>query len=252
MQGVARLEPAQIDQIQQALARSAAELTTPVGSSGDVPLSSRLEQLTRAALDSVPGADYVGLTMRTRQGGLESHAPTGPELAELDRLQVSLDEGPFLDAIAVGTSSLIEVIDFADEAGRWPRFAPAAADQGVASLLSFAMAPDGAVPGAINFFSRTRDGFDAVAKVIAGAFAMQAGIAVYGAREVVNLQNALSSRDVIGQAKGILMERHRVDAEKAFSLLVHASQDTNMKLFDVARWLSDEVAGPVDTRHDRG
>ena len=64
---------------------------------------------------------------------------------------------------------------------------------------------------------------------------------MYGARQVVNLQNALSSRDVIGQAKGILMERHRVDAETAFSMLVHTSQDTNMKLFDVARSLSNDV-----------
>ena len=111
------MQPGQLDQIQQAPARSAADLTTPAGSSDDVPLGRRLEQLTRTALGSVPGADYVELTMRTRQGGPESHAPTVPELAELDRLQVSLEEGPCLDAIAVGTSSVIEVSDFAEETG---------------------------------------------------------------------------------------------------------------------------------------
>ena len=238
------LQPEELDRVQQTLARSAADLTAPLSSAGDVPLGRRLEQLTRAALDDVPGVDYVGLTMRKGRDGLETYAPTSMEITELDRLQVTLNEGPCLDAIAVGTSALIDVVDFAGEAERWPRFAPAAVEYGARSLLSFAMAPDGAVPGAINFYSRSRDGFDTVARVIAGAFAMQAAVTVYGARQVTNLQEALVTRDVIGQAKGILMQRHRIDAEQAFAMLVQASQNANMKLVNVARWLTDDVAEP--------
>ena len=229
------LQPEQLDLIQQVLARSAGDLTGPLASASDVPLEARLEQLTRAALDDVPGVDYVGLTMREGRSGLKTYAPTSTAITELDQLQVTLNEGPCLDAIAVGTSTLIEVIDFTGETQRWPQFAPAAVEHGARSLLSFAMAPEGAVPGAINFYSRSQDGFDTVAKVIAGAFAMQAAIAVYGARQVANLQDALATRDVIGQAKGILMHRHGVDAEKAFAMLVKASQEANMKLVNVAR-----------------
>lgn len=235
-----------VDRVQRALADSAADITRASSDVGDLTVDERLEQLTRAAVDNVPGADYVVLTMRERGGGLASRAPTSPAVAELDKLQVALNEGPCVDAIAVGTSTLVEVTDFAAEGHRWPRFAPAAAGRGISSLLAYAMAPEGAVPGAVNFYSRTREGFDQAAKMIAGAFAMQAAIAVYGATRIADLERAVQTRDTIGQAKGILMERHRVDQEKAFAMLVRASQDTNMKLVDVARWLVDDI-GHVTT-----
>lgn len=236
------MQSEQLVDVQQALARSADDLTSSqpgLPTAGD----QRLERLTRAALDNVPGTDYVVLTMREQDGGLASYAPTSPDIEELDRLQVSLGEGPCLDAVAAGTSTVIDVPDFAAETTRWPRFCAAASSLGIGSLISFGMAPDGAVPGAVNFYSRSTDGFDETARVIAGAFAMQAAVAVYGAQRISSLERALATRDLIGQAKVILMERHHATPERAFDMLVGASQDTNMKLVDVARWLTGEVAG---------
>jgi AmiR/NasT family two-component response regulator len=66
---------------------------------------------------------------------------------------------------------------------------------------------------------------------------------LYGSEQATHLQRALDSRDAIGQAKGILMERFAVDDHGAFQMLVRSSQDTNMKLVDVALWLREEVAG---------
>lgn len=54
------------------------------------------------------------------------------------------------------------------------------------------------------------------------------------------LQTALASRDVIGQAKGILMARERLSGLQAFQLLLRTSQHTNIKLVDIARWIVDD------------
>jgi hypothetical protein len=107
---------------------------------------------------------------------------------------------------------------------------------------------------ALNLYSRTPDVFDASAELTAGVFGLQAAALLHGADHAAELGKALDSRDVIGQAKGILMERFTVDDDEAFQLLVSSSQDTNMKLVDVAHWLTGEArarraeAGP---RRDR-
>ncbi len=241
------MSPHELGDVQAALVRSATELVEPLtGQPGETSLQTRLARLTRAALDNVPGADLVGLTLQYRDGGLQSYGQTGPDVAELDHLQVELEQGPCLQAIQVGTWEVIQVRDFAEEQ-RWQQFAEAALARGVHSLISFALAPPQTVPGAINFYSRYRDGFDQTAREIGGAFAMQAAVALYGAREIADLERALESRDLIGQAKGILMQTHHVDAARAFDMLVGASQDTNMKLVDVARWLTTTtVSQPAD------
>lgn len=107
------------------------------------------------------------------------------------------------------------------------------------------MLPAGAAarrPRAITFYATEADAFDATTRTIALAFATQAAVAVYGAEQVADLRRAVASGDLIGQAKGILMERFGLDERRAFDLLVRSSQDTNIKLADVARWLTGQVA----------
>lgn len=236
------LHPVQQSQLQDALSRTASDLTSEGASSpGGDSYEERLAGLTHAAVENVPGADHVGLTMREPDGSLVAHAASDATVGVLDRLQSDLGEGPCREAVVEGATAVIHVRDFSTES-RWPRFSAEAIEQGVFSLVSFAMAPRGATPGAVNFYSGTRDGFDTIAVATAGAFAMQAAVAVYGARRIANLEYALQSRDVIGQAKGILMERYGVDGADAFTRLVAASKDTNIKLVDVARWLVGDVA----------
>jgi hypothetical protein len=106
-------------------------------------------------------------------------------------------------------------------------------------LLSTQLSTNGGVRAALNLYSRTAHTFDESARTTAGLFGLQAALLLYGANHARQLGQALASRDLIGQAKGILMERFRVNSEQAFRMLVSSSQNTNIKLVDVARWLTE-------------
>jgi hypothetical protein len=95
---------------------------------------------------------------------------------------------------------------------------------------------------ALNLYSRAPDVFDGDARTIAGLFGVQAGVLLYGSHRANHLTTALDSRDVIGQAKGILMSRHAIDEDQAFRMLVSSSQETNIKLVEVSRWLTAEAS----------
>ncbi|NMO94081.1 GAF and ANTAR domain-containing protein [Actinomycetospora sp. TBRC 11914] len=240
--------------LEDALRVGARELTARRQDDTEEAWEHVLTALTAAAAEAVPGASYVGLTLRAGPGGngheqdLLSCAPSHEAIAALDLAQSELREGPCVDALSAGELTVLRVDDFAAEA-RWPRFVPLARQAGVASLLSYALAPPGQAPGAMNFYATEAAAFtDPVARTVAAAFATQASIALYGRSRVRNLHVALASRDVIGRAKGILMERFDFREDEAFSLLVRSSQDTNMKVVDVAHWLSDEVDRRAENR----
>jgi hypothetical protein len=91
---------------------------------------------------------------------------------------------------------------------------------------------------ALNLYAHRPGVFSEQARTIAGLFAAQASLLLYGADQAAHLQRAVDSRDLIGQAKGILMERFDIDASQAFELLISSSQETNIKLTDVAQWLT--------------
>lgn len=111
-------------------------------------------------------------------------------------------------------------------------------------MLSFQLFARDNTLGALNLYSGKPESFTAQSQTLGGLslgglFAMHAATALGEAQHVAQLQEALTGRDMIGQAKGILMERFRLDDEKAFAMLVRGSQETNMKLIDVARWLTN-------------
>ena len=131
--------------------------------------------------------------------------------------------------------------DFAGaDARKWPRFAPRAVDAGYRALLSTQLSTSGGPRAALNLYSADADPFDEHSRTMAGLFGVQASLLLYGGDHATHLQRAVDSRDLIGQAKGILMERFTIDDEAAFRMLVRTSQDTNMKLTAVAAWLTNE------------
>ena len=87
---------------------------------------------------------------------------------------------------------------------------------------------------------------DESARTTGGLFGLQAALLLYGVNHARHLGQALASRDLIGQAKGILMERFRVTSEQAFRMLVSSSQNTNIKLVEVARWLTETGVTSLD------
>ncbi|WP_018331953.1 GAF and ANTAR domain-containing protein [Actinomycetospora chiangmaiensis] len=222
-----------------ALRRAARELT---GKRSIRDLDRTLAEIVAAAVATVDGADAGGISM-TEDGEVTSRNPTSGSITKLDRLQGDLHEGPCVTAIEdPPENGTVVVRDFAGaDADRWPRFTPHVVDAGFRSIVSCELNTGGRMRAALNLYAAGPDAFDRDALLTATLFASQAAMLLYGSEQAQYLQRAVDSRDLIGQAKGILVERFGTDGDAAFQMLVRSSQDTNMKLVDVARWLVEEA-----------
>jgi hypothetical protein len=233
------MDPRQDDELMTAL-RAAARSMASRPSIRD--MEETLGQIVTSAVATIPGVDAGSISI-TEHGRIETRHPSTEVIGKLDRTQSELHEGPCISAIEDAPADGIVIAkDLAgDDAERWPRFAPMAVEAGYRALMSTQLSADGGPRAALNLYSATADAFDEHAQTLAGLFGIQAAMLLYGADTAANLQRAVDSRDQIGQAKGILMERFSLDDEAAFQMLVKSSQDTNMKLTDVARWLTSET-----------
>lgn len=203
-----------------------------------------LAAIVRAAVATVPGAAYGGIT-QVQGRRLTAKVPTDAIVGVCDELQSELGEGPCLDAI--WHQHTVIVADMAHE-DRWPTFAARAAELGVGSLISFQLYVHDDTLGALNLYGGRGVRFGDEERTIGELFASHSAVALAGARSSRQLTEALASRDLIGQAKGILMQRHGVNGQHAFNMLVRASQEANVKLVEVARWLVDEHENPGRAR----
>jgi GAF domain-containing protein len=162
---------------------------------------------------------------------------------DLDERQFERDHGPCLHAARTG--ELTEVVDARTDT-RWRDYLERAVERGALSSLSIPLAvdEDEQVTGALNIYARQVGAFDEDSRAVATRFGPYASVAAgnlrayQSARDLAdNLQRALESRAVIDQAKGVLIERHRLTADQAFQLLAEASMTGNHKLRDVAEHL---------------
>ena len=122
---------------------------------------------------------------------------------------------------------------------RWPAFAQRAAAAGAVSMLSFQLYVEADNLGALNLYANEPNAFTDESEHVGLLFASHAAVAFAAAKTEGNLRVAVATRDLIGQAKGILMERFKITGPQAFDVLVHASQVRNRKLRDVAEELVD-------------
>ncbi|MCV7290259.1 MULTISPECIES: GAF and ANTAR domain-containing protein [Mycolicibacterium] len=199
-----------------------------------------LRTTTKAVLDLVPGAQYAGMLLLGTGGKYETLAPTSDLMYELDHIQISTGEGPCVQA-AVG-DLIVRTDDFEHEQ-RWPVYTPKVLELGVRSSLSFMLYTTRRNAGALNMFSSEPHAFDAESEAIGSVLAAHAAAAIVAGRHGEQLQTALSSRDLIGQAKGMIMERYNVDAVRAFEMLRQLSQSSNVKLVDVAKQVIETRSG---------
>jgi hypothetical protein len=202
-------------------------------------MDSVLDSIVVHAVDTVPGADAGGITV-AEDSKLESSHTTAHAIGELDQLQTELNEGPCIDAATNPPPGGVIVIDdlAGDDAEACPRYAKAAVDAGYRSMCSTQLATGHAgYRAALNLYSTTPAAFSTEAQLVAALFGAQAAVLLYGSETAAHLTRAIDSRDVIGRAKGILIERFGVDDSEAFQMLVKSSQDTNLKLVNVASWL---------------
>jgi GAF domain-containing protein len=205
-------------------------------------LQPTLEAVLRLACDLVPGAEAAGLNLHVR-GRFEPQAVLGEAPHELDLLQQASGIGPCIDASRDQTT--IDVVDLRSDA-RWPDFAARAVELNVLSMLCVPLWVDEARLGSLSLYSPVPEAFDAAARSIAGLLATHAALALADAQRATHLQQALVNRDVIGQAKGILMVQHRITADQAFARLSEASQSLNLKLVRLAEIVS--ATGELPTR----
>jgi GAF domain-containing protein len=219
-------------------------------------LTDSLRRCADIARYAVPGVKGVGLTLRKGDSGT-TVAFSGDSAPALDDAQYADDLGPCLDAFR--TDRTINVERISDELSRWPTFVRRADELGIRSSLSIPLRLDHTGPvGALNLYADHEAAFPDDTVEVAHMFGVQASIAVTNAQVywqakhlADNLSKALDSRDLIGQAKGILMREHGISSDEAFERIRRASQQRNIKVTSLAEqivWtgqLSDEPGAPA-------
>jgi GAF domain-containing protein len=199
------------------------------GEHGDVEAT--LQIISRVAAGTVPGADACGISYVFGRSRVQPRASSDDLAEDVDSLQSRLQQGPCLDAI--WKHPVVRVDDVGSDE-RWPRFARPAQLLGVGSMMCFQLFVEGDHLGALNMYGRRPGAFDDESQEVGQMFAGHAAVALAGAEHEQNLRGAMAHRDLIGQAKGILMERHMLTADQAFAVLVRTSSLTNRKLRDIA------------------
>ena len=198
-----------------------------------------LVDVTAAAKELIPGVDIAGVLLVGKGGTHQTLAPTSDVMFKLDELQMTTGEGPCLQAAL--DEIVIRTDDFRDEP-RFPKYAPKVVELGLLSALSLKLYTADRTAGALNLFGYEPRPWNSEAETIGMVLAAHAASAILASRESEQLQSALSTRDRIGQAKGIIMERFKIDDVRAFEMLRKLSQDTNTKLVDVAHRVIDTPA----------
>ena len=190
-----------------------------------------LQLIVDYAVATVPGCEHAGITI-VHGRKISTPAASDAVALRLDAVQFEVGQGPCLDAISEEQTFISD--DLATES-RWPLFSSRAhAETGVTSMLGLRLFARDRTMGALNLLSSHKAAFSDESLSIGALFASLAAVALNAAQTEEGLQLALKSRDVIGQAMGILMERHRITHDDAFQRLSVASQSLNVRLRDVA------------------
>ena len=201
-----------------------------------------LDAIVNATRASLPEFGHVSISVRNGSGTFETSAGTDQLAWELDSVQYDTGEGPCVQAIE---TEPVVVVQHLRHEQRWPRYVPEAAARGVRSQVAVRLFTKNRHIAGLNLYSTERDKVDACTAETARLFAAHAAIILGHAHEEDQLNQALQNRKLIGQAIGILMERYRIDADRAFQFLVRASSTSNIKLRDVA----DEVVTSSTERY---
>lgn len=206
-------------------ARRLAQTLTP----GD--LEQTLDRITAAAVEVLPGVTMASITIRHHDNRLETFAPTHDVLLDLDAKQYELQQGPCYET-ATDEAYVVSSNLAADS--RWPDYSREALAAGVRAQAGIGLFDGGRFQGALNLYAREVGAFEDLGP-FAALFSHQAAVAIAYAQEVSDLRQAVATRQQIGQAVGVVMERYQLSEERAFAFLARLSQDRNVKLRELAR-----------------
>jgi GAF domain-containing protein len=207
-------------------------------------LQRSVEQVTRA----IPGADMASVSVIRDDGTAETVASSSQRVWAVDDDQYAAGDGPCLEAARTGQVVRVGVEQATE---RWPEFARSARVAGVASYLSAPLHVDEEFAGSLNLYSDQAHGFGDLDEALLRLYTTAAAAAIANSQRYTHARNlatqlgqALDSRAVIDQARGILMATHGIDAQQAFALLAKESQNTNVKLREVAARLVESISRP--------
>lgn len=231
-------DPAQLNRSLAALARLVIS---------EESLETTANRIVGFAVQLIDGVDLGGLSLvRDRQ--IQTLGVSDELVRTVDSLQYETGEGPSLSSIK--EQATFEIPDMSADT-RWPTFSALAAQKGIGGLLSFVLEVSDDSLGALNLYSRSRHAFTPRGRATGALFAVQAAVSVANAlthdhdlQRRQELETGLVTRDLIGKATGILMEREQCSAGEAMAMLMTASQHLNRKLREIA-------AGIVDGRDSR-
>ncbi len=220
--------------------RRATRLVSELHQRSALDIPALLREVIEGAAELVPGAQYAGVMVTQRRRPSETAAATHRYPVLIDEIQNRCQQGPGLSA-----GSLRETIRIDDLArdGRWPLFREEALKQTpIRSMLSVGMLKEGGTSATVSFYAEVANAFDDESVNLGLIFATHTGLVWNMMRRDQQFRAALASRDVIGQAKGRMMERFDIDDAQAFSMLKLMSQQTNTPIAQVAQRI---VAGQV-------
>lgn len=197
-----------------------------------------LDRIVLHAVDLIDGCDGAGI-LTLRGGEAITLAATDEKVRTSDRIQAELGEGPCFDAIR-NREQTHRIEDMTAGSQQWPAYAPRACELGFGSTMGFLLFTDGRDSlGALNLYSTRPKAFTEGSELAGWLLASHAAVALSSARTHDQLQHAMDTRHNIGEAVGILRERHNLTEEQALAVLREASQDHNTKLRDVARTVTE-------------
>ncbi|WP_432543093.1 GAF and ANTAR domain-containing protein [Kineococcus sp. SYSU DK002] len=184
-------------------------------------------------------ASAAGFLVEDASGRLGLLAASSGPARVVELFQLQNEEGPCLECYRTGAP--VAAVDARDLARRWPRFARAAAAQGIVAVHTVPVRHGGRTIGAMNLFRDHEGPFSGVETDVAHAMASFGAVGIgqleagaRGERLRDQLQEALDSRVVLEQAKGVLAERHRVHPDAAFEQLRARARAERRRLRDVA------------------
>lgn len=207
-----------------------------------------VDTIVARAVDLVDDCAAAGVLV-LRQGRVVTLSATDNVVRASDRMQDELGEGPCFDA-AYRKEETYRVADMSRSEPRWPRFAPQARELGVGSMMGFLLFTHGDDDlGALDLYSSRPGAFTETSARAGWVVASHAAVALSNSRTHAQLWEAVESRQNIGQALGILRERHNLGEQEAFEHLRRVSQHRNVKMHELAETVNrtGEVPGAPDT-----
>jgi hypothetical protein len=214
----------------------------PINSLSELELSGQtldsvLRHIGHVGVGALEGWDAAAATL-VEGDKVATFGGTDDRVLSIDQQQYDSRRGPCVDALGGET----QYLNGEDIKPAWRQVADAAAKEGIYSIVSFPLKNKNEVIGALNFYSRERDALRPGQREEGSLFAAHAAVALGNTKEFLErgekteqLEEALKTRTIIGQATGLLMAQEGMTSDEAFQKLVSVSQNANLKLRDIAQ-----------------